>query len=570
MELDTFMLAIEDFLEGRLKSDYLKEEFNYFKEEFEDYKDKLNNSAGDNIKKYEAIEEGLKNIYKYFNEKEDTEYIEHALKIFRDYSSEADNNEVNTLDKPPEHEILIKKKFEKLSAAKGQTEATRLPPRNYFVMKEKEDERQSAPIDSPLYTLLLNYKEMVKNKDNKAWLKELLEAEEELNYLFEQTEDLPSDVSEDKADEFRKALLKTIKLIEDLQIDVSESDSQELENKVKGPVTELEELNFFIYNIKQELFPETLILKEEPDEKELEHISSPDPEFCIPSGMKSKEPPRVYYEKPKDREGEKVDYVSDPVDSPFYSLLSSYQEFLANKIEKSVWHQRLEETEEEFNYLIKKTEESLDEADELRNLLEEAGKLVSGLRKEFLVEKTEDFDYQVNGYIDEIRIINLDIYNIQQETIYEEETFDIKDSILEACELFTDEDFKTDNYLMIEEHIYGFLNDEVEKGVIVNIINEMKFIISNAQEEYEELPVTEEELTLEVLRGDRLLNEGFMAWMEGLSIIEEALDIEDEEYLLEGLEYIFNGNKKLVLVQYFSEQVQKLAQREQSFKPDIF
>jgi len=142
----------------------------------------------------------------------------------------------------------------------------------------------------------------------------------------------------------------------------------------------------------------------------------------------------------------------------------------------------------------------------------------------------------------------------------------MKDTILQAYERFNDEDFKTGNYNLIEEQIHGFLKGEVPKDIILNTINDMKDIISNAQEEYDQLPVSEEELTLEVLRGDKLLTEGFLSWLEGIEILGEALDIEDREYLLEGLEYIFNGNKKLVLVQYFSDQVSKMAQHEQGFK----
>jgi len=575
MELDTFMLTVEDFLDGRLKAVYFKEELNFFKDEFIDYKENLDENAKKDIHVAGIIESALDSMMRFFSVKDDKKYISDGLAKLKEVHSLMYTGEIETdagvvEEEPGESIKYPEEKSEMPEGSEFETTAetdtgsvpdissevkVKMPPGHYFKKPEEEKKLESIPIDSPLYNLIEEYKTFCDKRDVKAWVKDLLEAEEDLNIILEKTEE----VSGEKIEELRDFILQALKIIEDLQIEASETERDAGQENIN----EIKVLNLSIYNMIQEIFPDLPVSQEE---EMLDLSETSESQLNITEGVKTRLPLQSYYEKPKDMEERKVEYISDPVDSPFYSLLASYQEFLADKIEMEEWLQRLRESEEELNYLINKTEEELNEQDELRNLLEEASGVMANLYIEYTGHKGDDPGTAINDYINDIRRLNSGIYKIQQETLSREETLNMKDTILQAYERFNDEDFKTGNYNLIEEQIHGFLKGEVPKDIILNTINDMKDIISNAQEEYDQLPVSEEELTLEVLRGDKLLTEGFLSWLEGIEILGEALDIEDREYLLEGLEYIFNGNKKLVLVQYFSDQVSKMAQHEQGFK----
>ncbi|HPZ07467.1 MAG TPA: hypothetical protein PL110_05095 [Candidatus Eremiobacteraeota bacterium] len=302
-------------------------------------------------------------------------------------------------------------------------------------------------------------------------------------------------------------------------------------------------------------------------------IASPEPDF-IPSGMKSKIPSKSYYTPPTEPKEQTVEYLSDPIDSPLYSLLTGYQELQANKINSKEWLQKLIETEEELNYLLDKTEDypedidvDMDKIDVYKKLILRAIRVVEDLQIDF--SEGDILENKFKDSIKKIRNLNMDVYNLQQ-TLFtvKKEELNIKDSIQEAFEKFEEEDFRTSNYMLLEKDVQKYLQGCIKEEELLQTIKKMRTIIMNAQDQYDNLPVSQEELTLEVLRGDKLLTEGLMLWMDGLDILEDCAEdqIAEEEAFLDGLKYIFIGNKKLVILQYFSDQIQKQVQLQKTFQ----
>lgn len=295
-----------------------------------------------------------------------------------------------------------------------------------------------------------------------------------------------------------------------------------------------------------------------------EHLITTGSDYAIPSGMQI--PDRDYYKEDKNH----TDYVSDPVESPLYSLLISYEELIAEKITTKDWIDQLMDSQEELYYLLEKIDEhsediDIDIFDFYTDLVQQAITMLEDLEIKYSEEEISE--EQSREILEEIRHLNKEIYKYQGKFSIEE-NYDIKDSIHEAYEKFQEEDYKTGNYIIIEENIQKYLDGSISEENFLNAIKKIKNVISSVEEQYENLPISQEELTLEVIRGDKLLTEGIMLWMEGLEIIEDCIycETKDKDMFQEGLTNIFMGNKRLVILQYFSEQIQKQVQLQKTFQ----
>jgi len=295
-----------------------------------------------------------------------------------------------------------------------------------------------------------------------------------------------------------------------------------------------------------------------------EHLISPAPDYAIPSGIKI--PVENYYKEDKNH----TDYVSDPVESPLYSLLISYEELGAQKITKKDWIDQLIDSQEDLYYFLEKIDEHSEDIDiETFDTCTDLVQQAITLLEDFEIKYSEGHisHEESREIIEEIRYLNKEIYKLQGKFSVKE-NYDIKDSIQEAYEKFQEEDYKTGNYIIIEEHVQKYLDGSINEEDLLNIIKKIKNVISSVEEQYENLPISQEELTLEVLRGDKLLTEGLMLWLEGLEIIEDSIycETKDKDMFQEGLANIFAGNKRLVILQYFSEQIQRQVQLQKTFQ----
>jgi len=165
MELDTFMLTVEDFLDGRLKAVYFKEELNFFKDEFIDYKENLDENAKKDIHVAGIIESALDSMMRFFSVKDDKKYISDGLAKLKEVHSLMYTGEIETdagvvEEEPGESIKYPEEKSEMPEGSEFETTAetdtgsvpdissevkVKMPPGHYFKKPEEEKKTGKYP-----------------------------------------------------------------------------------------------------------------------------------------------------------------------------------------------------------------------------------------------------------------------------------------------------------------------------------------------------------------------------------------------------------------------------------------
>jgi hypothetical protein len=277
-------------------------------------------------------------------------------------------------------------------------------------------------------------------------------------------------------------------------------------------------------------------------------------EYSIPEGMRNRLPVKnqTYYKEPSIK---LIKYNHDPENSPFYDLISSYERLKENKIDNKIWIQKLVDGEENLNDLLDKLEEYTGENPEKA---EELNKFIfEGLRLLEYIQLATKGKKSIDGFMVKIRKVNLNIYELKEELFPDKVNQKIITSISEAYKIYKNEHYETANYMQLKNTAEKFIKWNIEKKQLLNIIEKMRSIIENAKKQYDEISITKKEMTPEILRNDRLFKEGVMFWSFGLELQEYALNNDDKKELYESFNYVFTGNKKLILLQHFSEEIRK-------------
>jgi len=124
-----------------------------------------------------------------------------------------------------------------------------------------------------------------------------------------------------------------------------------------------------------------------------------------------------------------------------------------------------------------------------------------------------------------------------------------------------EEDFITGNYVLIRDTSINYSSGKINKHSFIHVLDEMKSIILEVKEGYEDAYMYMDRWTLEISVGDRFLREGIKNWEEGLAYLYQYYENKVDELLEKGIKEIFEGNKKLVINQkleeYVNEQIEK-------------
>lgn len=269
-----------------------------------------------------------------------------------------------------------------------------------------------------------------------------------------------------------------------------------------------------------------------------------------------------------------------PLASPLYSLLTGYNDLKAYKIDFKLWLKKQDEAQEELNYLLNRLnllddERAVEQLNELVNL---AITLVQELKltcrdiekdknRKRIYEPLDgicrqgDEDPEVKELAGELQDINLEIYNITKNIEPYEESKSISvTSIEEILNNIPESAYRTPVYVKLEQICLGFLRKEVRKEDFIKILEETGQLITDSMEKYQLLQVTNNEITLEVHRGNQLINEAFNLWHKGISSIKKFLSSQNEEDIHSGLKFVYDGTKKLVFLHYFSDHIEKQLQ----------
>ncbi|MEQ8171998.1 MAG: hypothetical protein ABRQ38_24105, partial [Candidatus Eremiobacterota bacterium] len=228
MELDTFILTVEDFLEGVITEEFLQEEINYTKEEILEKKHVLNNEIS--FKLLSAIEE----MIKYFTVNPDKEYVRTGLNKVKEI-----NKIFKTAGYGTEHLITTGSDYAIPSGMQ-------IPDRDYYKEDKNHTDYVSDPVESPLYSLLISYEELIAEKiTTKDWIEQLMDSQEELYYLLEKIDEHSEDIDIDIFDFYTDLVQQAITMLEDLEIKYSEEEISEEQSR--EILEEIRHLNKEIY-----------------------------------------------------------------------------------------------------------------------------------------------------------------------------------------------------------------------------------------------------------------------------------------------------------------------------------
>jgi len=268
-----------------------------------------------------------------------------------------------------------------------------------------------------------------------------------------------------------------------------------------------------------------------------------------------------------------------PIDSPLYNLLISYEDFKSYKIELKDWIEKIFEGAEELNCLsgkIKRYEKR--ETSEIISL-EKSINLTLSIIKE-LKATSEELEYnrhisrprereEIKELLNELEEYNNRIYE-DLKTLPSEET-DMEMSLKtweEEMKTLPEAMYRTPNYIKLENIAFDFMRKVVSKEKYINFLITMKDLINQSREKYNFLQVMEHEVTLEVYRGSKFMCQALDIWDEGIIFLKNYINTQDENDIYDGLSLIYEGNKKLVFIQYFTRQIEKQAQI-QNFQRDL-
>jgi hypothetical protein len=310
-------------------------------------------------------------------------------------------------------------------------------------------------------------------------------------------------------------------------------------------------------------------------------IMAGEAEFKSSHNFKSRLPyDRTYHSHYEKKEVTKKYSEDVSLDSPLYSLLTGYKDLKSYKIDFKLWLKKQDESQEELNYLLNRLnllddERTVEKLNELVNL---SMTLVQELKftcREIEKDKNRkkiyepldgicrqgEEDPEVKEIIGELQDINLEIYNVTKNLEPYEESDSVSiTSIEEILNTIPESAYRTPVYVKLEQISLGFLRKEVRKEDFIKILEETGQLITDSMEKYQLLEVTNNEITLEVHRGGKLINEAFNLWNKGISSIKKFLSSQHEEDIHSGLKLIYDGTKKLVFLHYFSDQIEKQLQ----------
>jgi len=278
-----------------------------------------------------------------------------------------------------------------------------------------------------------------------------------------------------------------------------------------------------------------------------------------------------------------------PVSSPLYSMLTSYEDLKNHKIIFHDWANEQSIAEEQLGYLLEQHSTKDLEQDEVAKLFETINlalsvidevkttsqEIIRDWNRREIYDSTGRYqgqkkeDRELKELLDDLREFNIEIYNIDQIIAHsvKEESSSIL-SIKEHMKLIPEEEYETENYIFLKNTAHNFSTNKIPQEQFLLILSKACDMIEDMKVKYDMLQIAEDEITLEVFRGNTLLSEGLEGWEQGLIILKEYVASKDKDDINDGLRMIYEGNKKLVFMQHFAQDIQKQAQ-SQRFQTDF-
>jgi len=136
--------------------------------------------------------------------------------------------------------------------------------------------------------------------------------------------------------------------------------------------------------------------------------------------------------------------------------------------------------------------------------------------------------------------------------------------------LITEDDILTTNYLDIKDGALNFLSGDIDEDEFTAILDDMKDIIDEAKEEYDEEYTYTDGWALESATGDRILRQGIKEWEEALDILYDSYLTKDESEIHRAIKKAYEANKKLIINQKLEEFINDQVMARSGYSMDYF
>ncbi len=241
------------------------------------------------------------------------------------------------------------------------------------------------------------------------------------------------------------------------------------------------------------------------------------------------------------------DYSEDSL-SGFASILETIED-----IDEREFLMSPEERENKENYL-KILKEILD-------LLSCFGKTI---KEKYHIEDVKLLSEDLNALNVTLLSLQKSIFIVPQEIDEEEEL------IKNIVKLITEDDILTTNYLDIKDGALNFLSGDIDEDEFIAILDDMKDIIDEAKEEYDDEYTYTDGWALESATGDKILRQGIKEWEEALDILYDSYVIKDEPAIHRAIKKAYEANKKLIINQKLEEFINDQVMARSGYSMDYF
>ena len=268
----------------------------------------------------------------------------------------------------------------------------------------------------------------------------------------------------------------------------------------------------------------------------------------------------IEYIAPHEKEpGDEIElYDEDFQLSPFFDLIENLNNF------------------SDFDAYYRKLADSIDEASDSISLIlekhilkipdEEAQKAVGEILREIreiLEELTERIYIQqsmegLDPLVDRIEELNEEYLFILKEfpEIMQEEE-EVEGFLESVIDSIPQEEFLTENYLLIEEAAQKFSEKKIETSDFIKVLEKQRKILETSIEEYNNINIPADKLAPRVLSAHQLFVEGMEDWEKALNLLEESCLNKDMFKIFKGVDMAYQANRKLVIVQYINKFIDK-------------
>ena len=172
---------------------------------------------------------------------------------------------------------------------------------------------------------------------------------------------------------------------------------------------------------------------------------------------------------------------------------------------------------------------------------------------------------------EDLNALNVTLLSLQKSIFIVPQEIDEEEELIKnIVKLITEDDILTTNYLDIKDGALNFLSGDIDEDEFIAILDDMKDIIDEAKEEYDDEYTYTDGWALESATGDKILRQGIKEWEEALDILYDSYVIKDEPAIHRAIKKAYEANKKLIINQKLEEFINDQVMARSGYSMDYF